>query len=282
MLDAGATFDRLVREQSGSESQADRVIRNRVYQAISKSLAGVQDYMAIERLHELASSGDWDLVIVDTPPSRNAIDLLRAPDRLVSFLGHPIYRTLTAGQRTFAKLTDAASSVFLWAVRRLAGPQIVDDVVEFFRSIAGIESGLRRRAKEVAALLRAPSTAFVVVSSPRAEAIDESLHVIEALGAGRFPLGGVIANLVHPMPEPLTGLSDEESADLDALEPGPLADHVAWHAELSALASDERRQLSMLSAATGDVPIVELALLDVDVHDLASLAVLADRLADAT
>ena len=125
MLDAEQTFDRLVREQSGSRKQADAVLNNPVYQAISGSLSGAQEYMAVERLHQLHASGDWDLVIVDTPPSRHAIDLLEAPDRLVGFLSHPVYRTLTVGQRTFAKITDAASSMFLWAVKRLAGPQIV-------------------------------------------------------------------------------------------------------------------------------------------------------------
>jgi energy-coupling factor transporter ATP-binding protein EcfA2 len=113
MLDAEQTFDRLVREQSSSRKQADAVLNNPVYQAISGSLSGAQEYMAVERLHQLHSSGEWDLVIVDTPPSRHAIDLLEAPDRLVGFLSHPVYRTLTMGQRTFAKITDAASSMFL-------------------------------------------------------------------------------------------------------------------------------------------------------------------------
>ena len=202
MLDAEATFDRLVREQAGSDRQADAVLGNPVYQAIAGSLSGAQEYMAIERLHQLSTSGEWDLVIVDTPPSRHAIDLLEAPDRLVKFLGHPVYRALTAGQRTLARLTDAAASVFLWAVRRLAGPQLVHDVVEFFRSLAHIERGLRKRAEEVSALLRSESTSFVVATSPRSEAVGEATHLIEALRSRGFPFGGVIANLVHPTGAP--------------------------------------------------------------------------------
>ncbi|RLE17729.1 MAG: ArsA family ATPase, partial [Actinobacteria bacterium] len=174
MLDAASTFDRLVHEQTGSRQQADLILDNPVYQAISKSLAGAQEYMAIERLHQLYTSGEWDLVIVDTPPSRHAIDLLEAPDRLIGFLSHPVYRALTMGQRAFAKVTNAAASMFLWAVRRLAGPQIVEDTVEFFRSLANIEPGLRKRAEEVSVLLRDDVSSFVVVSSPRAEAIAES------------------------------------------------------------------------------------------------------------
>ena len=281
MLDAGSTFDRLVREQAGTEAQANAVLDNRVYQAISGSLAGAQEYMAIERLHQLHTSGEWDLVIVDTPPSRHAIDLLEAPDRLIHFLSHPVYRALTVGQRTFAKVTDAASSVFLWAVRRLAGPQIVEDVVEFFRSLANIEGGLRRRAKEVSVLLRADSTSFVVVSSPRAEAVGEATHLIKALRAGKFPFGGVVANLVHPMPESLDDLSGDERAALADLDDGPLADHVAWHGELSALPATEREELAALSQRAGDVAWVELPLLEIDVHDLPSLSLLAHRLTDA-
>ena len=167
MLDAASTFDRLVHEQTANPKQAAAILENPVYRAISGSLAGAQEYMAIERLHQLYTSGEWDLVIVDTPPSRHAIDLLEAPDRLIGFLGHPVYRALTVGQRAFAKVTNAAASMFLWAVRRLAGPQIVEDTVEFFRSLANIEPGLRKRAREVSELLRSDAASFVVVSSPR-------------------------------------------------------------------------------------------------------------------
>ncbi|MCB0969217.1 MAG: ArsA family ATPase, partial [Ilumatobacter sp.] len=246
MLDAQATFDRLVREQSPTERQAEAVLGNAVYKALSGQLAGAQEYMAIERLHQLYASGEWDLVIVDTPPSRHALDLLEAPERLTRFLGHPVYRTLTAGQRAFARVTDAASSVFLWAVKRLAGPQLVQDVLEFFKSLAYVEPGLRARAEEVSTLLRAESTSFVVVTSPRSEAVGEANHLIDALEHRGFPFGGVIANLVHPMPESLDSLSAKERKALDSLEPGPLADHVAWHRQLTELALSEREQLSTL------------------------------------
>ena len=275
MLDAEQTFDRLVREQSGSRKQAEAVLNNPVYQAISGSLSGAQEYMAIERLHQLHVSGDWDLVIVDTPPSRHAIDLLEAPDRLVGFLSHPVYRTLTVGQRTFAKITDAASSMFLWAVKRLAGPQIVEDTVEFFRSLANIEGGLRHRAKQVSELLRGDDTAFVVVSSPRAEAVGEAEHLLDAIAERKFPLGGLVVNLIHPMPEPLT---DEDEDLLSTIHDGPLGDQLAWHRELTALAHAERLELVELERLAGDAPIIELPLLDVDIHDVPGLVGLASRL----
>jgi anion-transporting ArsA/GET3 family ATPase len=276
MLDAASTFDRLVREQTANPKQADAILENPVYRAISGSLSGAQEYMAIERLHQLYTSGDWDLVIVDTPPSRHAIDLLEAPDRLIGFLSHPVYRALTVGQRAFAKVTNAAASMFLWAVRRLAGPQIVEDTVEFFRSLANIEPGLRRRAKEVAELLRSDGAAFVVVSSPRAEAIGEAEHLIGALRDGSFPFAGVVVNLIHPMPEPLTAA---DRVALDDLDDGPLADQVAWHDELTELATSEREEIAGLADLAEDVVVVELALLAVDVHDVEGLVGLADQLA---
>ena len=275
MLDAEQTFDRLVREQSSSRKAADAVLDNPVYQAISGSLSGAQEYMAIERLHQLHSSGEWDLIIVDTPPSRHAIDLLEAPDRLIGFLGHPVYRALTAGQRAFAKITDAAASMFLWAVKRLAGPQIVEDTIHFFRSLAGLESGLRRRAKEVSELLRSDGTSFVVVSSPRAEAVGEAEHLLEALAERSFPFGGLVVNLIHPLPEELT---PEDEALLADLDDGPLADHVAWHHELTRLARAERAELVPLEKLARGGAIVELPLLDEDIHDVPGLIDLSARL----
>jgi len=276
MLDAASTFDRLVHEQTANPKQASAILENPVYRAISGSLAGAQEYMAIERLHQLYTSGEWDLVIVDTPPSRHAIDLLEAPDRLIGFLGHPVYRALTVGQRAFAKVTNAAASMFLWAVRRLAGPQIVEDTVEFFRSLANIEPGLRKRAEEVSLLLRSDVASFIVVSSPRAEAIGEAEHLIGALRDGSFPFAGVVVNLIHPMPEPLTAA---DRVALDDLDDGPLADQVAWHDELTDLATAEREEIAGLADLAEDVVVVELPLLAVDVHDVDGLIGLADQLA---
>lgn len=274
MLDSSATFDRLVTNQAGSPERAQRILDNPVYQAISRSLGGAQEYMAIERLHELANSGEWDLVVVDTPPSRHALDLLEAPDRLNSFLGHPVYRALTAGQRAFAKVTNAAASAFLWAVKRLAGPQIVEDTLEFFRSITALEPGLRRRSKEVAALLRDEGTAFVVVTSPRAEALDEARHLVGGLERGSFPFGALVANLVHPLPPELP-----DDGTLDPPLSNALAEQLDWHRDLRALALDEREVLATVTESVeSDVEVIELELRDRDITDLDGLADFADDL----
>jgi anion-transporting ArsA/GET3 family ATPase len=186
-----------------------------------------------------------------------------------------VYRALTVGQRAFAKVTNAAASMFLWAVRRLAGPQIVEDTVEFFRSLANIEPGLRKRAEEVSVLLRSEAASFVVVSSPRAEAIGEAEHLIGALRDGSFPFAGVVVNLIHPMPEQL---SAADRAALDGLDDGPLAEQLAWHDELTELATAEREEIAGLADLAEDVVVVELPLLAVDVHDVEGLVGLADQL----
>jgi anion-transporting ArsA/GET3 family ATPase len=277
MLDAERTFDQLVRDNAGEA--AERILANRVYRSVAGSLSGAQEYMAIERLHQLHHSGDYDLVIIDTPPSRHAIDVLEAPDRLVRFLSNPVYRTLTLPTRSFAKVTHAATSAFLWTVKRLAGPAIVEDTIEFFRSLSGMEDGLRTRAAEMAAELRADSTAFVLVSSPRAEAIDEASYLAIALHAGGFHLGGVVVNLLHPLPPPLSAELVEayHDGDLD----GPLAEQVAYHLELDALAAAERTELTALVALAGDATVCTVPLLDHDVHDLDALGELGALLTSA-
>jgi anion-transporting ArsA/GET3 family ATPase len=142
----------------------------------------------------------------------------------------------------------------------------VEDTIEFFRALSGMESGLRQRAAETADILRDERTSFVLVSSPRAEAIDEAVHLSGALHTGGFPLPSIVINLVHPTPLPLAAPPPK------GLEPGPLADQFALHRELTALAADEDREMDTLRTLAGEVPVVEVPLLD-DVQDLAGLAV---------
>lgn len=271
MLDAERTFDRMIVDRAGARSEA--ILQNRIYRSIAGSLSGAQEYMAIERLHQLHDAGAHDLIVVDTPPSRHAVDILSAPDRLTAFFGHPVYRALTMPGRSMARVTSTATTAFSWTVKRLAGPRIVEDTVEFFRSMSGIEDGLRQRAVEVSALLRRAGTSFVLVSSPRAEAIDEARHMSEALHLGGYPLSAVVANLVHPMP---AACELEPSV---APEGSALRDQIEHHLELLALATAERDELRGLWAAADDSVVVrEVPLLDHDVHALDTLAEVADVL----
>jgi anion-transporting ArsA/GET3 family ATPase len=262
MLDAEATFDHLIRERTGDQQRAETILANPIYRSIAGSLGGAQEYMAIERLHQLWSGGEYDLIVVDTPPSRHAIDLLEAPDRLVSFLSHPIYRVLTAPSRSFARITNAGSSAFLWAIRKLAGPKVVEDTIEFFRSLSTLEAGLKQRAAATSQILRSDRAAFVLVTSPRAEAIDEAGVLASALQAGRFPLAAVVINLVHLAPPALDGLP--------TLAEGPLADQIDLYADLVALATSERQEMAALQGLAGSAAIVEVPMLD-DVNDVEGL-----------
>lgn len=272
ILDAESTFDRLILERAGDAKRAQTILANPIYRSIAGSLGGAQEYMAIERLHQLWSSNEFDLIVIDTPPSRHAIDLLGAPDRLVTFFSHPIYRIIAAPGRSFARVTNAGSATFLWVVRKLAGPKVVEDIIEFFRSLSGMEAGLRQRASEAATLLRAKSTAFVLVSSPRAEAIDEAAHLADALRDGDFPLRAMVINLVHPTPASI------DAADIPTdLPPGPLADQCALYRDLSALAHDEAIEMDRLRDLAGEVALVEVPLID-DIHDLDGLAELGAHL----
>jgi anion-transporting ArsA/GET3 family ATPase len=280
MLDAERTFDRLILDRAGA--RADTILQNPIYRSIAGSLAGAQEYMAIERLHQLHESAQHDLVVIDTPPSRDAVDILSAPDRLTTFFGHPVYRVLTAPGRTFGRVTSPATAAFAWTVRRLAGPEIVADTIDFFRSLSGIEDGLSERAGLVSALLRGPETGFVLVSSPRSEAIDEATHLGHELVNRGYRLRGVIANLVHPLP-PTCDLDD---ADVPA--GSALADQLTHHRELTSLATDEREELDALWAVIDEarmgndaleVARCEVPLLDHDVHGLDALAEIADLLA---
>ena len=154
---------------------------------------------------------------------------------------------------------------------------MVEDTIEFFRSLAGMEAGLRERAAETAAMLRSDRTAFVLVSSPRAEAIDEAVHLADALRQGGYPLAAMVINLVHPTPAPLGAVAVLDALATSTASHGPLADQVAFHRELTALAADEAHEMRTLQTLAGGVPVIEVPLLD-DVQDLGGLAALGARL----
>jgi anion-transporting ArsA/GET3 family ATPase len=272
MLDTASTFDRLVRSQAPSADRAEAILANPMYRNIAGALSGTQEYMAVEKLHQLHHDDAFDLVVVDTPPSRNAIDLLEAPGRLVRFLEHPLYRLLTAPSRAGLRVVGATARVFLRTIRRVAGGRIVEDAIEFFQAFAGMEEGFRRRAAEVDALLRAEGSGFVVVSSPRAEAVRESTHLARELRARELRIDGAIVNLVHrelPTIDPARAVPDE------------LAPLVAVHRQLGRLAAEERQEIAPLAAAVRGTPLVEVPLLDQDVHDVEGLGRIADELTAA-
>ncbi len=166
MLDTKGTFDDLVARYAGSAEQAQAISANRIYQNLSGLLSGTQEYMAMEKLYELTESGDYDTVVVDTPPTRNALDLLDAPRRLTRFLENRLFRALLLPTQAYMRAMGVATHALLRTISRVAGAEIVDDAVGFFQAFSGMEEGFRERAGAVRVLLADPSTAYVVVTSP--------------------------------------------------------------------------------------------------------------------
>ena len=168
MLDPKGTFDDLVQRYSDTAEQAEDIKVNRIYRNLTGSLSGTQEYMAMEKLYELVEEGGFDLVVVDTPPTRNALDFLDAPRRLTRFLENRVFQALMKPTRAGLKFMGVAAQALLRTISRVAGADIVHDAVAFFQAFEGMEEGFRTRAHSVRELLAQADTAFVLVASPRA------------------------------------------------------------------------------------------------------------------
>jgi anion-transporting ArsA/GET3 family ATPase len=202
MLDTKTTFDEVVLRYAPTRAQAEHIIANRFYRNVSGTLSGTQEYMAMEKLYELHSEDSYDLIVIDTPPTRNALDFLDAPRRLTSFFESRILRWfllpyMKAGGG-FMRIANAAAATFLRVVRHIVGAEVLDDTVEFFRNLEGMYDGFKERARAVAALLRSDSTSFVVVTSPSEEAVAEATFFAGRLNEAHLPFGALIVNRVHP------------------------------------------------------------------------------------
>ncbi|HKA94042.1 MAG TPA: ArsA-related P-loop ATPase, partial [Acidimicrobiia bacterium] len=190
MLDTKSTFDQLVATYAEDDDQTDRILSNRFYRNVSTALSGTQEYMAMEKLYELHEQGGYDLIVVDTPPTRHALDFLDAPRRLTRLLDNRIFRLLMMPTRAYLRVASAAVQRFLRTVSKVVGTEVIDDVVAFFRAFEGMEEGFRNRATAVLALLAEPASSFVVVSSPRRDAIEEATYFAERLAESDIPVEG--------------------------------------------------------------------------------------------
>jgi len=268
-LDATAAFDDLVRRRARDAAQAERILTNRFYRAIASGIGGTQEYMAVELLAELHSSGRWDLVVVDTPPSANALDAFDAPDRLRRFLDHRVYRALTASGSGIGRVVGRTAHGVVRAAGRVAGGEVVDDAIAFFTAFDGMEDEFRRRAREVTELLRAQTTGFVLVTAPRADTVAEARRVVDALAGRRLRIDVIAANRMTPR---FTGRA---AGSLEGDDPG-----LRTLARLTARREAEEALLVGLAERAVDTPVVALPLLDRDVTDVDTLAELG-RLAVA-
>jgi anion-transporting ArsA/GET3 family ATPase len=273
MLDTKATFDDVVRHHATSDEQAETILANRFYKNISTSLSGTQDYMAVEKLAELHSSGDWDLVVVDTPPTRDALAFLEAPKLLTRLLDNTIYKILISPSQGVLRAVNRAAGSVVRQLSRVVGAEVVDDAIEFFQSFQGMEEGFRERADATLTLLGADATAFVLVASPRADTIVEAKYFLDRLGKADLDAAAVIVNRVLPA----LSVDLSRAQKMAGSHPGggtqALADHAA------AAVGDDDRIADLLSSAP-EATVVRVPLLPSDVHDIDTLHHIATLLTD--
>jgi anion-transporting ArsA/GET3 family ATPase len=274
MLDAKATFDELVARQAPDEESRDRVLGNRIYQQISSALAGSQEYMAMEKLFELHTEGRFDLLVLDTPPTRNALDFLDAPRRLTQFIEGRSLRVFMRPTGLAARVAGRGASVALSVLKRIVGFDLLADLAEFFNAFSGMVDGFQARAKRVNNLLADRRTCFLVVCGPQGEPIDEAVYFHRKLVEAKLPFGGVIVNKVHYPAERLRG----DGADLPTVLAKRLGDAdlarrvVENFADYQALAERDARNIDRLAAELRTRGVIRVPYLDEDVHDLGGLA----------
>ena len=273
MLDSKRTFDELIELLAPDPRTKEQILANPIYGHISTAVAGSQEYTAIAKLFEIEHEQEYDVIVLDTPPSRHAIDFLAAPDRLTAFLEG---RALAALLRPSGRAMRAAGIVFA-ALRRITGVELLDDLTTLFGLLAGLLDGFRRRAADVHALLGDPQTGFLIVTSPERSAVDEAVFFAAELDRAGLHRCGVIVNRVHPL-------------DLSPHDPGPvvarlhdrlgtrLAHKVArTHAEVQRLAGRDADAVDRLRRAVRDDPVC-VPDRDTDVHDVRSLVELYNDL----
>ncbi len=279
MLDTPAMFDKVVRANAASAEQADRIVQNRFYRNMADALSGTQEFMASEALHELHGDERFDLVIVDTPPSRNALDFLDAPGVLTRFLDHKAFKLLMLPTRTGLKVLSAATQPLVRAIGRVVGSEVLADTIAFFQSFSGMESGFRDRAEAVGLLLRESSTKFVLVASPQHDTVAEAVWFAKQLVANEFVVSAAVINRVQPHFGDGT-VADAASRSATATGRGDHDVAALWNnlAELRTLADAHRAELAPLRSAIGAELVVEVPQLATDVHDLDALEAIARHL----
>jgi anion-transporting ArsA/GET3 family ATPase len=285
MLDMKRTFDEIVLAHAEPD-KAEQIFANPFYQALSSSFAGTQEYMAMEKLGQLKAAGEHDLVVVDTPPTRSALDFLDAPERMTTLMDGRMVRILLApakaGGKAYLKVVTTGFSVFTSAITRIIGAQVLQDVSQFVAALETMFGGFRERAQATYDLLKSEGTAFVVVAAPERDALREASYFVERLSEETMPLGGLVVNRVHrsaamtlsaeralAAAEDLqrqSGTGGVTEAD-ETLASGVLR----LHAERMTLAARERRLQERFSYAHPGVPVTEVAALPGDVHDLDGL-----------
>jgi anion-transporting ArsA/GET3 family ATPase len=273
MLDPKRTFDELIEKLAADDKARDEILENRIYRELSGAVAGSQEFTAVAKLYDLHRSGMFDAIVLDTPPSRNALDFLDAPDRLTGFLeGRALRLFLVPASGLAARVVGRGTGMVFGVLRRVTGVDLMDDLSVFFSALSGVLDGFRERAAGVKALLADPATTFLIVTSPEREPVEEAIFFRGKLREAGMPFGGLVVNRVHP-------LAAGEDADVDeaaiARELGgdaALARKVARTLrEFRVLALRDAAALEKLAREVGDDDPIVIPHLDGDVHDVDGL-----------
>jgi len=276
-LDAKQTFDDIVEREAPDAQTRDTILANPIYRQLSNAVAGSQEFMAMEKLHELHRSGRYDLLVLDTPPTRNALDFLEAPGRLARFVDSRSLQFFRASGRAGFGLVGRGTGALFSVLKRATGVDLLSDLAEFFNAIGDMSEGFRDRAREVEALLRDEQTTFLLVTSPRTAAIADARFFHRKLEEAGMPFGGLIVNRVREAVGAMAG--PELERELSVLLDERLARKVLRDLEdRNSLAARDARNIELMRGEiTGDtlIAVPELA---GDVHDLGGLAALARQL----
>ena len=279
MLDSKANFDDVVKRHATGSDQIGRILSNRFYVNVSTELPGTQDYMAVEKLNELHFSGEWDLVVVDTPPTRDALAFFEAPKLLARLLDNTIYKLLVPTRPGVLRAVNRAAGGVVRRLSRVVGAEVVDDAIEFFQTFQGMEEGFKQRADETLALLASDDTAFVLVASPRNDTVAEALYFLNRLADANLSVHAVVVNRILAA----MSTSAAEAQQLHTrLGRGPLAGAAqALRDHVSAAAGDGER-IAQLMAHAPDASLTTVPLLPSDVHDVPMLRRIAELLVQDT
>jgi anion-transporting ArsA/GET3 family ATPase len=273
-LDPKRTFDELVETLSPDDETRDEILSNRIYQQLSGAVAGSQEFTAVAKLYDLNASGRFDVLVLDTPPSRNALDFLDAPDRLTGFLEGRALKVFLAPTGLAARVVGRGTGVVFSVLQRLTGVDLLEDLSVFFRALGGLLDGFRERADGVKRLLADPATTFIVVTSPEREPVEEAIFFAGKLREARMRFGGLIINRVHSLGAPGERLPDPTrvAARLAPELGDKLAAKVArTYGEALGIATRDEAAIQWLREETGEQDPVIVPELDGDVHDVEGL-----------
>ncbi len=268
MLDANATFRAVVEEHAADSTQAERIVSNRLFGDLTSSLSGTHEYMASERLHSLNRDDRFDVVVLDTPPSRHAFDFLDSPDRLVRFVDHPLYRSILAPRQGLMRMVNVAAQMVVRTIGRVVGAQLLDDVVDFFAAFEGMDEGFRTRAADVSELLASARTGYVLVTTPRVEAVEATRWIHDGLNQRSMTPALLIAN--RAMPQELANPGRMPAVATSAIDRNL--------EQLSQMASDEKEMIAELAARLELDRVVTIDDQAEPIGDLTGLSVVARSL----